>query len=205
MDEQLNERRSKEKATAPRRGQPKDDRNYPTDDEISEEGTNHESVGRNYNDDDDNVGADDYSSDTELEIMNSPPEKRPSKPKKTQQVTSVSSTDSSGSPPNDMRQNKEDQRVSEASSRSLGTTISRTVMDMKDRLERAKKSSAAKDARLQEMTAKLRAIEKKTEQLELRDRQTTAALAYARQNPEALIQGNSTKGNKKRASTEKER
>ena len=203
LDEQLNERRSKERATTPRRGQPKEDRNYPTDDETTEERPSHGSVGQNYDDDDDNAGANNYSSDAELEIMNSPPEKRPSKTKKTQQVTSVSSTDSTGSPTNDMRENKENRRVSEASSRNLGTTTSKTVLDYKDRLARSQKNNAAKDQRLQEMTAKLREMEEKTEKLELRDRQTTAALAYARENPEALIPKNSTKGNKKRASSEK--
>ena len=203
LDEQLNERRSKERATKQRRGQPKEDRNYPTDDETTEERPSHGSVGQNYDDDDDNAGANNYSSDAELEIMNSPVKKRPSKTKNTQQVTSVSSTDSTGSPTNDMRKNKEDRRVSEASSRSLGTTTSKTVLDYKDRLARSQKNNAAKDQRLQEMTAKLREMEEKTEKLELRDRQTTAALAYARENPEALIPKNSTKGNKKRASSEK--
>ena len=93
--------------------------------------------------------------------------------------------------------------MSEASSRNLGTTTSKTVLDYKDRLARSQKNNAAKDQRLQEMTAKLREMEEKTEKLELRDRQTTAALAYARENPEALIPKNSTKGNKKRASSEK--
>ena len=141
---------------------------------------------------------------TELVIMNSPPHQEAF-----QAQAKASKLPPSAPPthpevlPKTMHQNKEDRRVSEASSRSQGTTSSKTVMDYEGLIGTGQgKSSAAKDQRLQEMTAKLKAMEKKSEQLEQRDRRSTALLAFARENPEALIQENSTKGNKKRASSE---